>query len=61
MRPYLLVTATIFALVALAHLWRIAYENRALGRDPWFIGLTVLCVALSAWAFRLARRTSRGA
>ena len=60
MRTYLLVTAVLFAVIALAHVWRIMFEDRALGRDPWFLGITVVCVGLSAWAFRLARR-SRGA
>ena len=58
MRPYLLTTGTLFALIAVAHLWRIVYEERALGRDPWFIAITVLCVALSGWAFRLVRRAA---
>ena len=58
MRAYQLTTGVLFALLALAHLWRIAFEERALARDPFFVGITLLCVVLSAWALRLARRSA---
>jgi hypothetical protein len=59
MKAYLLVTATIFGLITVAHLWRIAAEDPALGRDPIFLLLTVLSAALCVWAVRLVRRTAR--
>lgn len=56
MRPFLLVTGTVFALIVLAHVWRVVAESRLLLRDPWFIALTCVAAALSIWAFVLARR-----
>ena len=55
MRAYLVTTGVMFALVAVAHVWRIAVESRALAMDPWFIGLTIVAVLMSVWAFRLLR------
>ncbi|MEP6906310.1 MAG: hypothetical protein ABI875_09495 [Gemmatimonadales bacterium] len=52
-QPYLAVTGTVFALLTLAHLWRIATESRALATDPWFAAITIVSAALSLWAFRL--------
>ena len=53
MRAYLITTGVLFALVAVAHVWRVIAESRALATDPWFVLLTILAVAMSAWAFRL--------
>ena len=55
MRAYLISTGAIFALVALAHVWRVIAESPELATDPWFVLLTILAVAMSAWAFRLLR------
>lgn len=55
MRAYLAITGVMFALIAVAHLWRIAVESRALATEPWFMGLTVLAAVMSVWAFRLLR------
>jgi hypothetical protein len=57
MRTYLITTGTLFALIAVAHVWRVIAESRALATDPWFVGLTLLSLALSAWALRLLRST----
>ena len=59
MRPYLLVTGTVFALIVVAHVWRVIAESTQLLRDPWFVILTCVAAALSIWAFRLARRAPR--
>lgn len=59
MRTYLLVTAVVFALLALAHVWRVIAESSSLARDPWFAIITVISAALSIWAFRLWRRSPR--
>jgi hypothetical protein len=53
MRAYLITTGVLFALVAVAHVWRVVAESRALATDPWYVLLTILAVAMSAWAFRL--------
>ena len=58
MRAYLGTTAALFALLTLAHLWRLAAESARFARDPWFVLTTVLSVAMCAWALRLLR-TSR--
>ena len=58
MRTYLITTGTLFALIAVAHVWRVIAESRALATDPWFVGLTLLSLALSAWALRLLRSTT---
>jgi hypothetical protein len=52
-RAYLITTGVLFALVAVAHVWRVIAESSALATDPWFVLLTILAVAMSAWAFRL--------
>ena len=59
MKAYLITTGTLFGLVALAHLWRVIGESRSLGLDPWFVLMTVIAAAMSVWAFRLLRTSSR--
>ena len=59
MRAYLVTTGVMFALIAVAHVWRIVAESRALATEPWFMGLTVLAVVMSVWAFRLLRTAPR--
>ena len=59
MKAYLITTGTVFTLVTAAHVWRAISESAALARDPWFILLTVLAAALSVWAWRLLRVTTR--
>jgi hypothetical protein len=56
MKAYLVTTATLFALIAVLHLWRVFEERSSLARDPWFLIITVVAAALSAWAFSLLRR-----
>lgn len=53
MRTYLTLTAILFALLAVLHLWRMIAEQTSLAKDPWFLVITVLSAALSAWAVRL--------
>lgn len=59
MKAYLITTGTVFTLVTAAHIWRAISESAALARDPWFILLTALAAALSLWAWRLLRVTTR--
>ena len=59
MRAYLVTTGVMFALIAVAHVWRIFAESRALATEPWFMGLTLLAVVMSVWAFRLLRTAPR--
>jgi hypothetical protein len=52
MRPYVIVSGSIFGMVTIAHLLRIIYEPQ-LGTDPWYLLLTAACAAMSVWALRL--------
>jgi hypothetical protein len=61
MRAYLITTGVLFALVAVAHVWRVVAESSALATDPWFVALTILAVVMSAWAFRLLPTVQGGA
>jgi hypothetical protein len=59
MKAYLMTTGTLFALLALAHLWRIIGEWPRLITDPWEIleaAIGVAAGALCIWAWRLFRR-----
>jgi hypothetical protein len=59
MKPYVAVTSLLFALLTLIHAWRVIVEPGA--RDPWFLMITVIAAALTAWGVRvwvgLGRRT----
>ena len=61
MRTYLITTGVLFALLALVHLWRVVAESASLAHDPWFLVITALAAALSAWAFRLLLRKTPAA
>ena len=60
MRTYALVTGVIFALLVVAHIWRMIVESHSLAGEPWYLLITVIAAFLSAWAFYIARRTPRG-
>ena len=59
MKPYLMTTGSIFALLATAHILRTIAEWSRLGTDPWFIlegpGIGLLATGLCLWALRLLR------
>jgi dolichyl-phosphate-mannose--protein O-mannosyl transferase len=59
MKAYIITTGIVFALIAIAHVVHIAMERSVL-REPTFLVLTVLAVALSVWAFVVLRRVSSG-
>jgi hypothetical protein len=63
MKAYLLTTAALFALLALAHLLRTIAEASRLATDPWFIlegpGIGVGAGAMCIWAWRLLRVSAR--
>ena len=63
MKSYLITTGTLFALVAVAHLFRTIAEWPRLTTDPGFIlegpGLGVLAAAIGFWAWRLLRVPAR--
>ena len=50
MKGYIITSGSVFALLTLAHVWRIVAENRSLVSDPIFVSVTVMAAALSVWA-----------
>ena len=56
MKAYLVTTATLFALIAVVHAWRMIEERSSLARDPWFLIITVIAAALAGWGISLLRR-----
>jgi hypothetical protein len=63
MKAYFATTATLFAVLALAHLLRTIAEWQRLRTDPWFIlegpGIGIAAGALCVWAWRLLRVSTR--
>ena len=59
MKAYVITTGAVFGLLTLAHLWRAFAEGPHLATDPWFVLITVAAAALSFWAWRLLRLSSR--
>jgi hypothetical protein len=63
MKPYIVTTGAIFALLALAHVLRTIAEWPRLGTDPWFIlegpGIGILAAAVALWAWRVLRLPAR--
>jgi len=59
MKAYLITTATLFGLLAVAHLLRTIGEWSRFGDDPWFFlegpGIGVLAAGMCLWASRLIR------
>jgi hypothetical protein len=64
-RAYLVTTAVIFGLLALAHVLRTIAESARLTTDPGFLvegpGIGLVAALLCAWAITLLRRTPRSA
>ena len=58
MKPFLIVAATVFTLIVLAHIARITVEPEK-AKDPWFLLLTIVAAGLGAWAWQLVWRTRR--
>lgn len=56
MRTYVMITGAVFALLVVAHLWRLVAESPALASDPGFVVITVASAFLSLWAARLLGR-----
>lgn len=53
MRFYIALTAIVFGLLTVMHVWRMVAESASLARDPFFLVITVISAALCAWAVRL--------
>lgn len=55
MKAYVMTTGVIFALLVVAHIWRVSVESH-LATDPAFILTTIIAALLTLWAGRLAWR-----
>lgn len=64
MKAYLIITGTLFALLAATHALRLVEEFSSFSSQPWFvtamISIVLVCGALSVWAWKLLRQPSRG-
>ena len=53
MKPYLVLTAIVFGLLTVMHIWRMIAESTNLAKDPWFLLITLISFGLCLWAVRL--------
>ena len=58
MKAYVITTGTMFALITVAHVWRMAVEP-GVATEPAHLALTVLAAGLGVWAWRLLRRPAQ--
>jgi len=58
MKAYLIITAAIFALLTVAHIWRIVVEPH-LAKDPSYLLITVIAAGLGVWGARLLQLSRR--
>jgi hypothetical protein len=59
MKAYVITSGGIFGVLTIAHLLRIAVENRHLATDPLYILITLASATLCIWAWRVLRRLNR--
>jgi hypothetical protein len=59
MKPYVVTTGVLFALLTLVHIWRAIGVERGLASDPWYVLITLASAALCFWALRLVVRWPR--
>jgi uncharacterized membrane protein len=57
-RVYVLTTGSLFALIAVMHVWRMIVEPH-LATHAWYIVLTLAAAALAVWAWRVVRLPAR--
>ena len=56
MKTYITTTGIIFALITVAHLWRMIEEGKRLMTEPGYAVLTLVSATLAVWAWRLLVR-----
>lgn len=56
MKAYLIVTGLIFALIAAAHMARVALEGAHVLTRPLFIVFTLLAIGMFAWTIAMYRK-----
>ncbi len=57
MRTYVMTTGVIFALLVVAHVWRLFAESASPATDPFYILMTLAAGLLGVWALLLLRRS----
>ena len=55
MKTYLALTAIVFGLLTIVHIWRAIVEPGS--RNPWFFLMIAISTVLCFWAIRLWRRS----
>jgi hypothetical protein len=61
MKVYLALTAVVFGLLTVMHVWRMIAESSSLAKDPFFLLLTLVSAGLCLWAVKLlVAQTRRG-
>ena len=56
MKAYVVTTGTVFGLLTVAHTLADLPGTAPGMKDPWFILITLIALALSLWAWRLLKR-----
>jgi hypothetical protein len=56
MKPYILTSGILFALIVLAHIARVVSESPSVANDPWFVLSTAISAGMCYWSWRLLRR-----
>ena len=59
MKAYLVTTGLLFGVIVVAHVLRAAQEGAHVTHDPFFVALTLVAAALSAWAWRLFAKLNK--
>lgn len=59
MKAYVMTTGAVFGILTVLHLWRFIEEGAPVAKDPWYVAITLVAAALSLWAWRLLRLSSR--
>ena len=59
MKAYVMTTGSVFALLVVAHVWRVIEEGSHVARDPWYVLSTAVAAALCLWAWRVLRLMPR--
>jgi len=57
-KAFLIVAGTVFGLIVIAHIMRMAVEPR-MAKEPWFWAITIVAGVLSGWAWVLVWRLRR--
>jgi hypothetical protein len=59
MKAYVITTGVVFALLTLMHIARMFADGARVATDPFFIIMTVAAAALTFWAWRVLKVSSR--